>query len=131
MNYEELLSEKQSKTSRPMEMPWGTFGKQLIDKKYLNVVELRKDLVVEPKFLECLDHESIEMLSMKEKSQISFVRDIKEGNGTTLVLPSGNLIPLQQLLIDTPAIVAQHDVVDEMVEMLFAEIGRASCRERV
>ena len=79
MNYEELLSEKQSKTSRPMEMPWGTFGKQLIDKKYLNVVELRKDLVVEPKFLECLDHESIEMLSMKEKSQISFVRDIKEG----------------------------------------------------
>lgn len=122
MNYEELLSEKQSKTSRPIEMPWGTFGKQLIDKKYLNVVELRKDLVVEPKFLECLDHESIEMLSMKEKSQISFVRDIKEGNGTTLVLPSGNLIPLQQLLIDTPAIVAQHDVVDEMVEMLFAAV---------
>ena len=70
MNYEELLSEKQSKTSRPMEMPWGTFGKQLIDKKYLNVVELRKDLVVEPKFLECLDHESIEMLSMKRNPRL-------------------------------------------------------------
>ena len=114
MNYEEMLNAKDGGSAHASRMPFGNLVKKQIDGKYRYVVELHRDLMERPGFMEALQTDQQLAMSLKSRGQARF---IVEQNGETprLELELGHYHTLDQLLNDNPAIVAHSGFIDTVV----------------
>jgi len=118
MNYEELVSINENVQHRLVKLPIGFFRRKAVDGKYVNKVDLRKELTDNILFCECLKKECDENVRLKDKRQLHFVVSAESEMLSSLEVEQGNLISFEQLLIDNPAVVARQGFIDETISGL-------------
>lgn len=118
MNYDELLEIKQEKERGICNIPFGTLCRKQIDNKFVNVVELKPQLVDSLVFTEALKRECQENLTIKHPRQLHFEVITDSGGVYGYRLESGNYQTLEQLLSEHPAIIANSTWSEKLIEGL-------------
>ena len=116
MNYEELL-ESRNGAAMKESMPFGMFGKRIVDNKYVNVVELRDDLKDSLLFCDALKAESEQNMQLNHKNQLHFTL-AKDSEGLGINVEQGTFRTFDKLLEDNPAIVAAKNFIDDTIKDL-------------
>ena len=121
MNYEELLATRDSRKTVKVRIPFGTFYKRLIDGKYSNFVEFDDELSDNIAFKDCVRRECSLVASLTDKHQLHFTPNINEEGDETVyavAVEPGNYITAEQLLNETPAVVAQKEFINTTISDL-------------
>lgn len=118
MNYDELLEIKQEKERGICNIPFGTLCRKQIDNKFVNVVDLKPQLVDNLVFTEALKLECKENLAVKHPRQLHFEVIADSGGVYGYRLESGNYQTLEQLMSDHPAIIANSAWSEQVIEGL-------------
>ena len=123
MNYEELLETRDVRKTNKVRLPYGYFYKRLIDGKYSNFVEFHDELADNIVFSECVRRQCDVLGSVKNKHQLHFTPNQGDDGIYALAVEPGNYITFEQLLNDSPSIVARKDFIESTVSDL-VEITR-------
>lgn len=118
MNYEEMLQSRDGSSAHGEQLPLGTFYKKQIDKKYHNVVELKPRLTDNIVFCEALKADAKLTESLKHPAQLHFALSGDGNSVKEVVVEAGNYQTFRQMLNNTPAVVAEKDYTDRVVEQL-------------
>lgn len=115
MNYEELLETRDARQTNKVRLPYGYFYKRLIDGKYSNFVEFHDELSDNIAFNECIRRQCEALSQIKNKHQLRFTPN-EGGDGIYAVaVEPGNYLTIEQLLNDSPAIIAKGDFMDSVI----------------
>ena len=118
MNYEELLETRDVRKTNKLRLPYGYFYKRLIDGKYSNFVEFNDELADNISFNSCITKECEALSQIKSKHQLRFTPN-EGGDGIYAVaVEPGNYINFEQLLNESPAVVAKGDFMDSTISDL-------------
>lgn len=118
MNYEELIASRKDGKMNKTHLPIGEYYRQQIDGKYRSVVDINPELNSNIKFSEALKTECERNASLTNQHILHF-RPVKEGSDITrLELELGQYQPLQQVLNDTPSIVAEPHFIENFTREL-------------
>ena len=119
MNYEELLAARNEGQKHQVMLPIGGFYREQVDGKWRCVVDIRPDLNQNIAFSKALQAECEKNATLADSHQIHFT-SIKNDSGDVerLELELGNYQTIEQLLLDNPAIVADKEFVDHVLESL-------------
>ena len=120
MNYEELLETRDARKTNKVRLPYGYFYKRLIDGKYSNFVEFHDELSDNIAFNECIRKQCEALLQIKSKYQLHFTPNEGDGSVYAIAVESGNYITFEQLLNDSPAVVAKGDFMNDTISDLVA-----------
>ena len=123
MNYEELLSARDSEKNNFCQLMLGKISKREVDGKYINVVDIKKELTDNILFSDCLNKELQAVSSVKSPHQLRYIKggsDVNQPTGMALVVERGVFNSLAQLLFESPSLVARHNFVDEIVSKAFS-----------
>lgn len=119
MNYDELVLSNENAKTRRVKIPVGTFCRRQTESGLVNVVELREDISGDRLFLDALREECAANLKLSNAHQIHFVPLLHYGVTTSLEVEQGSYISFEQLLRDTPAVVARNGFVyDTIISLL-------------
>jgi serine/threonine protein kinase len=118
MNYEEKLEAREGINGPSELLPIGTLYKKLIDRKYHQVVEVRRDLTDSIVFSEALKADSDMMATFTHPHQLHFKTQIREDHVIELELETGNFQTYHQLLTHNPAVVASKNYIETVVELM-------------
>ena len=118
MNYEELLETRDVRKTNKMRLPYGYYYKRLIDGKYSNFVEFHDELADNISFNNCISNECEALAQIKNKHQIRFTPNEGDDGVYAIAVEPGNFISFEQLLNDSPAIVAKGDFLDTTIHDL-------------
>jgi serine/threonine protein kinase len=118
MNYEELLETRDVRKTNKMRLPYGHFYKRLIDGKYSNFVEFHDELSDNIAFNECIRRQCEALGQIKNKHQLRFTPNEGDGSVYAVAVEPGNYLTIEQLLNDSPAVVAKGDFMDAVVKDL-------------
>ena len=118
MNYEELLASRKDGKLNKTRLPIGNYYRQQIDGKYRSVVDIATELNSNIKFCEALKSECAQNASLTNQHILHF-RPQSEGHDIVrLEMEQGQYQPLQQVLNDTPAIVAEPNFIEDFTRQL-------------
>lgn len=118
MNYEELIASRKDGKLNKTRLPIGEYYRQQIDGKYRSVVDIFPELNNNIKFCEALKADCERNASLTNQHFLHF-RPVKEGTDITrLELELGQYQPLQQVLNDTPSIVAEPNFIENFTREL-------------
>jgi serine/threonine protein kinase len=118
MNYEELLETRDSRQTNKVRLPYGYFYKRLIDGKYSNFVEFHDELSDNIAFNECIRKQCEALSQIKNKRQLRFTPNEGDDGIYAVAVETGNYLTFEQLLNDSPAVVAKGDFMDSVVSDL-------------
>lgn len=118
MNYEELLETRDSRQTNKVRLPYGYFYKRLIDGKYSNFVEFYDELSDNIAFNECIRKQCEALSQIKNKHQLRFTPNEGDDGVYAVAVETGNYLTVEQLLNDSPAVVAKGDFMDSVVSDL-------------
>ena len=127
MNYEELLETRDARQTNKVRLPYGYFYKRLIDGKYSNFVEFHDELSDNIAFNECIRKQCEALSQIKNKHQLRFTPNEGDDGVYAVAVETGNYLTIEQLLNDSPAVVAKGDFMDSVVSdlvSLTAELHR-------
>lgn len=118
MNYEELLASRKDGKLNKTRLPIGDYYRQQIDGKYRSVVDIAPELNTNIKFSEALRKECEQNVSLVNQHILHF-RPQEEGHDIVrLELEQGQYQPLQHVLNDSPAIVAEPHFIEDFTKQL-------------
>lgn len=118
MNYEELLGSRDARKTNKVRLPYGYFYKRLIDGKYSNFVEFHDELADNIVFGDCINREFEELSKIHNKYQLHYTPNEGEDGVYAIAVEPGNYITFEQLLNDTPSVVAREDFIDSTIRNL-------------
>lgn len=118
MNYEELLETRDARQTNKVRLPYGYFYKRLIDGKYSNFVEFHDELSDNIAFNECIRKQCEALSQIKNKHQLRFTPNEGDDGIYAVAIEPGNYLTIEQLLNDSPAIVAKGDFMDSVISDL-------------
>ena len=119
MNYEELLAARNEGQKHQVMLPIGGFYREQVDGKWRCVVDIRQELNQNIAFSKALQAECERNATLADSHQIHFTPVKNEsGDVERLELELGNYQTIEQLLLDNPAIVADKEFVDHVLESL-------------
>lgn len=118
MNYEELLETRDARQTNKVRLPYGYFYKRLIDGKYSNFVEFHDELSDNIAFNECIRKQCEALAQIKNKHQLRFTPNEGDSSVYAIAVEPGNYITVEQMLNDSPAIVAKGDFMDSVISDL-------------
>jgi len=121
MNYEELLQSKSPLKAKLTSMPIGSFKKEQVGEKFLNVLEIKSQFIGNGQFSEALDEECEKNKVLVHKHQLHFEPETKGADVVSLHVEQGNYVTLAQLLQEQPSIVGKegfiHNIVRELLDV--------------
>lgn len=115
MNYEELIESKDASTMHLGTLPIGSVYKQLIDRKYTNVVKVKAELTNNCFFNGDLEKECNDNPKIRNKHQLHFVPVSKGDEIVGLKIEMGSFQTFETLLKEYPAVVAQKNFINDTV----------------
>ena len=118
MNYEELIETRDARKTNKVRLPYGYYYKRLIDGKYSNFVEFHDELADNISFNNCISSECEALAQIKSKHQLHFTPNEGDDGVYAIAVESGNYITFEQLLNDSPAVVAKGDFMDTTIRDL-------------
>src|SRR5574344_211752 len=118
MNYEELLENRDARALRIAKLPLGVFYKQLVGKKYANVVKFRFDLTDNVLFDSDVEYECKFNTGIKNRHQLHFSPIAKNGVTAGFLVESGNYQSIENLFVTNPAVVTNNKFIDDLVGQL-------------
>ena len=120
MNYEELMLARDAKTLNLGKLPIGNVYKQLIDRKYTNIVKIKPSLVNNCVFGGDVDYECKVNQTIKDRHQLHFTPISKDDNIIALKVEMGSFQTVESLLSNNPAVVASHhfspDTISDLLD---------------
>jgi len=120
MNYEELLETRDARKTNRIRLPYGYFYKRLLDRKYSNFVEFHDEISDNISIGACIRLECDAIAVIKNKHQLHFTANDCGGDVYALAVEPGNYITFEQLLNDTPAVVARKGFFETTIGDLVA-----------
>ena len=105
MNYEELLSARDSEKNNFNQLMLGKISKREVDGKYINVVDIKKELTDNILFSEYLNNELKAVSSIKSSHQLKYIiggSEVNQPTGMALVVERGVFNSLAQILFESP-----------------------------
>ena len=118
MNYEELLETRDARKTNKLRLPYGNYYKRLIDGKYSNFVEFHDELADNISFNNCIKSECEALAQIKSKHQLHFTPNEGDDGVYAVAVEPGNYITFEQLLNESPAVVAKGDFMDSTIHDL-------------
>ncbi len=118
MNYEELMLARDAKTLNLGKLPIGNVYKQLIDRKYTNIVKIKPSLVNNCVFGGDVDYECKVNQTIKDRHQLHFTPISKDDNIIALKVEMGSFQTVESLLSNNPAVVASHHFIPDTISDL-------------
>lgn len=118
MNYEELIASRRDGRLNKTRLPIGDYYRQQIDGKYRSVVDIAAELNSNIKFSEALKAECEQNASLTNQHILHFRPQTEGHDIVRLEMEQGQYQPLQQVLNDTPAIVAEPNFIEEFTRQL-------------
>ncbi|MBR3726619.1 MAG: hypothetical protein IKN21_03340, partial [Prevotella sp.] len=119
MNYEELLVAKAGGKLNQTQMPIGEFYRAKVDNKYQSRVDLHRTLIDNITFCEGLKRECEENVTIADKHQLHFTPVEENGEIVSLaVAEMGQYMSYEELLRETPAVVAEQNFLTNVLEGL-------------
>ncbi len=119
MNYEELLAARSAKKPQKTKLPIGSFYREQQDGKWRSFIDIDTALNQNIVFSKSLQAECNDNVTLASTHQIHFspVTD-SQGDIIRLELEQGTFLPLEQLLAESPAIVAHPTFIDSVMSSL-------------
>lgn len=118
MNYEELLASRRDGKLNKTRLPIGDYYRQQIDGKYRSVVDIAPELNTNIKFSEALKVECETNAKLVDQHFLHFRPQMEGHDIVRLEMEQGQYAPLQQVLNDSPAIVAEPHFIEEFTRQL-------------
>lgn len=115
MNYEELLAAKNNGKLNRTQLPIGEYYQVQTDGKWRGCVEIRQELNQSIVFIEALKAECSRNQQLVNRHQLHFTAQEENGEVQRLEVENGVYISIQQLLDDTPSIIAQKNFFDNIL----------------
>ncbi|MBQ8159017.1 MAG: hypothetical protein IJ081_08400 [Prevotella sp.] len=117
MNFEEIVNAQEGSVHHD-QTSFGTLQREQIDKKYCQVLAVRKSLADRRDFQAALENAQRQTIGLRLKQQLHFQQGQDEKGGLRLELEPGSYQTFAQLLNLNPAVVAKSGFVDNVVEQL-------------
>jgi hypothetical protein len=119
MNFEELLIAKAGGKLNQSHMPIGEFFRAKMDNKYQSRVDIHDSLIANITFSEALKRECEENNTIVDKLQLHFTPVMQNGEIVSLaVVEQGQYMSFAEMLSETPAVVANHNFLEIVLEGL-------------
>jgi len=118
MNYEELLAARNKGKMNLTHMPIGDYYRMQVDGKYRGVVDIHMDLHQNIVFTKALEKECEENRKLMNPHQLHFEPVGDAAEIAQLEVEMGTYLSFEQLLSDSPAVVAQKDFIDDTLKAL-------------
>ena len=119
MNFEELLIAKAGGKLNQSHMPIGEFFRAKMDNKYQSRVDIHDSLIASITFSEALKRECEENNTIGDKQQLHFTPVMQNDEIVSLaIVESGQYMSFAEMLSETPAVVANHNFLENVLEGL-------------
>ncbi len=119
MNFEELLIAKAGGKLNQSHMPIGEFFRVKMDNKYQSRVDIHDSLIASITFSEALKRECEENNTIGDKHQLHFTPVMQNDEIVSLaIVESGQYMSFAEMLSETPAVVANHNFLENVLEGL-------------
>lgn len=117
MTYDEIVSSNAALNSKNVQTPYGKIDRRLVDKKYHNVMVLKRELTTLLGFTEAVKNDLEATMRMKAKQQLH--GNLKQDGDTwTVELETGSYQTLAHIVDENPAIVAKAGFVEDVISGL-------------
>ena len=119
MNFEELLIAKAGGKLNQAHMPIGEFFRAKMDIKYQSRVDIHDSLIASITFSEALKRECEENNTIGDKHQLHFTPVMQNDEIVSLaIVEPGQYMSFAEMLSETPAVVANHNFLENVLEGL-------------
>lgn len=118
MNYEELLAAKNDGKLNLTLLPIGEYYRTQVDGKYRGLVDIRMDLHRNLVFTKALLKECEENKTLASNHQLHFEPAEAKEEISQLVVETGTFMSFEQLLSESPAVVAEKGFIDNTLKTL-------------
>ena len=119
MNFEELLIAKAGGKLNQSHMPIGEFFRAKMDNKYQSRVDIHDSLIANITFSEALKRECEENNTIGDKHQLHFTPVMQNDEIVSLaIVEQGQYMSFAEMLSETPAVVANHNFLENVLEGL-------------
>ena len=119
MNFEELLIAKAGGKLNQSHMPIGEFFRAKMDNKYQSRVDIHDSLIANITFSEALKRECEENNTIGDKHQLHFTPVMQNDEIVSLaIVEQGQYMSFAEMLSETPAVVANHNFLEIVLEGL-------------
>jgi len=118
MNYEELLAARNKGKLNLSQLPIGEYYRTQIDGKYHGVVDIRKELHQNIVFTKGLQEACEDNKSLANNHILHFDTVTDNSEISQLILENGNFMSFEQLLNESPAVVAERGFIDNTLKDL-------------
>ena len=119
MNFEELLIAKAGGKLNQSHMPIGEFFRAKMDNKYQSRVDIHDSLIASITFSEALKRECEENNTIGDKHQLHFTPVMQNDEIVSLaIVEPGQYMSFAEMLSETPAVVANHNFLENVLEGL-------------
>jgi len=118
MNYEELLAARSNGKLSFARQPIGDYYRTQVEGKYHGVVDIRQDLNENNVFSKALQRECEENKTLAHTHQLHYEAITAGEDIVQLSVETGTFIPFEQLLDESPAVVADGRFIDNTLKSL-------------
>ncbi len=123
MNYEELLAARNNGKQNLTHLPIGDYYRSQVDGKYRGLVDIRKELHQNIVFTKALQQECAGNKTLANNHIIHYDAVTDGSDITQLVTETGSFMSFEQLLNDSPAIVAEKGFIDNTLKELVETVN--------
>ena len=113
-----MLETRDARKTNKVRLPYGFFNKRLIDGKYSNFVEFHDELADNILFNECIHRQCDALGGIKNKHQLHFTPNQEDEGVYALAVEPGNYITFEQMLNESPSVVARKDFLENTIRDL-------------
>lgn len=113
-----MIATRDVRKTNKVRIPYGYFYKRLIDGKYSNFVEFDDEVADNILFNECIRKECDALTQIRSKCQLHYVPNEGDEGVYAVAIESGNYITFDQLLNESPSIVAKKDYLYNTIKDL-------------
>lgn len=118
MNYEEMLAARNSGKQNLTHLPIGDYYRTQVDGKYRGLVDVRQELHQNIVFTKALQRECEENKTLANAHLLHFEPVGQEAEISRLEIENGTFMSFEQLLSESPAVVAEKGFIDRTLQSL-------------